>query len=86
MTTKLKLKTNKSIEIKKEIASNEELQHLLITRAKELNLVVPKCATCTNPCKACKLTFLKKEIQKRNPTSSIYYFKQKRKVAAFWKA
>lgn len=81
-------KTEGFVDITKTV-SDRSLQQLLIERAEELNLVVPKCARCTNPCGKCKMNFLKKEVEQKmtkpEPTSSIYYFKNKRKSEKFWK-
>ena len=39
-----------------------KLHLLLEEKSKELDFTVPKCARCANPCKNCKLTFLKKQL------------------------
>jgi len=79
--------TTKNI-IKNQTISNTDLTFLLNKRAKELNITVPKCATCKNPCSSCKIKFLKKEFklnaQKPAITSSIEAFKTKRKLEKFW--
>mgnify|MGYP000240122864 CR=1 FL=1 len=81
-------KTEGFVDMSKTV-SDRSLQQLLIERAEELNLVVPKCARCTNPCGKCKMNFLKKEVEQKmtkpEPTSSIDYFKNKRKIEKFWK-
>ena len=64
--------------------TDKTLQALLVKRADELNLIVPKCARCTNPCAKCKLNFLKKTEPTVAPTSSIDSFKNKRKLEKFW--
>ena len=75
-------------DIKNQTISNTDLTFLLNKRAKELNITVPKCATCKNPCSSCKIKFLKKEFklnaQKPAITSSIEAFKTKRKLEKFW--
>lgn len=58
--------TNKIIDSKKNEEdfsklNNEQLLEFLEKRAKELGLVIPKCARCVNPCGKCKMNFLKKE-------------------------